>query len=704
MSAVVHLIDKIVAPVMDTIGLGSVWNAITSVAQWIVDKVIEPIAAFIFGLLGIKDKDVVTVNAEYIQLAKTKDNTMLKALIKYTVNENPNAVIDSIKYDSKTQRAKFNSPFYLMKAFKEITLPTSEMHVNILDIAKIQKNLRIQLNKPTAVVLTAVVSVPNNNEYIRSMMYKLYGMIGDSFTYNGQVLTYVSSSLNAVNGWYDIIANNSSGVAVAIPTIKLEVPLMQYVIKYTYNGNIYYFAEPTSSNEGQSVVPDGSNRTTAINFMPMIPIRENGNNINGISDQAYVNYYGATVSNKPTKIPTTNYDNLGTTAKFVKENDIILRKLGMSIDAATASVCSRPNITELSSITDATIMFTMDAKSTSPAVMKAIWLMAKYMADTTKQTSTAGTLSNTSNYGKISHGRYNIAYNYNASSRMYRAESKSTDVGKCFTRVVGDDLIVYKQVTETLREEYTLAGLIGMTAIDHGGFANVLSSNLNDSATPVYIPLVFDATIGMTAAERGELFVESFRLVVFSLTVTHLKWYQTPEFFSFLQIIVIVVAIVITVFSLGSGTSPAVTAIETIMSTTSSVAATDAAIATLTSALEAFVVNVLTTEGISYAGTMIADNITSKANEKLANIESQIKLKGKALDKKIKEAKDRASKFNSQEMQWILSTNPEATMGLSIGEIKYAMSPKFLKDEVRVGYNYKSKYDRSLQNIRVSFT
>jgi len=696
MSAVVNFVNKIVSPVMDAIGLGSVWSAVVSVAHWVVDKVVEPVAAFLFGLLGVKDKDVVTVNAEYIQLAKDKDNSLLKALVKYTVDNNPNAVTDSIKYNGKAQRAKFNSPFYLMGAFKEVTMPTSDIYANVLDLVKIQKNLRIVLSKPTAVVTSAVVSVPNNNEYIRSMMYKLHGMVGDTFTYNGQVLTYISNTLDAINGYYMIVANNSSGVAVAVPNVSLENPLLQYVVHYTYNGNTYYFAEPTSSNIGQSIVPDGTNVTTAINFMPMIPIRENGNNINGISDSTYVNYYNATVNDKETKLPTTNYDKLGTRSKLVEEYNIILRQLGMSMDAATASVCSRPTLADLDSITDATIMFTMDAKSTSPAVMKAIWLMAKYMAETTKQVSTAGNLTNTSNYGKISHGRYNIAYNYQAGSRVYRAESKSTDVGKCFTSVVGDDLVVYKQVTETVREEYTLGGIVGMTAIDHGGFANVLSSNLNDSSTPLYIPLVFDAVVSMSPAERGELFVESFRLVVFSLTVTHLKWYQTPEFFSILKIIIIIIIIVITIFTWGSGTAPAIGAMEVLLAEGSTAVAITAA--------EAFLIDTVIAQGIAMAGQMIGDKIEGGALAKLANTEAQIKSKSKLLEAKIKAAKDAASDLSPSEVAWILSTEPEASISMSRDKYRYIASGMYLKDSMRNSYDYRSKYSMDIRSIKVDIS
>ena len=119
------------------------------------------------------------------------------------------------------------------------------------------------------------------------------------------------------------------------------------------------------------------------------------------------------------------------------------------------------------------------------------------------------------------------------------------------------DLVVKKQITKNTVKTIKIVSPTAFHIIRRGSYSGGVSLDVDDK--DYVIPLPVPVVERLTILEKTALLGRSTYLLFYAYEETHLKWYQTSAFASFLKVIMIAITVVITIATWGSGTEPTIT-------------------------------------------------------------------------------------------------------------------------------------------------
>lgn len=114
------------------------------------------------------------------------------------------------------------------------------------------------------------------------------------------------------------------------------------------------------------------------------------------------------------------------------------------------------------------------------------------------------------------------------------------------------DLVLKKQISSTETKTMILSSAKAVTIINHNNGADGVSLDIDSK--DLVIPLSPDMVNRLTLIEKTKLFNSVVFLQFYAVQHTHLEWYETSQFATFLSILAIIITIVVTIVTWGSGT------------------------------------------------------------------------------------------------------------------------------------------------------
>ena len=399
-----------------------------------------------------------------------------------------------------------------VKSYKAIqitlgNLPTDPLYWELLDFT------------PSNALYWQEVDYENKHVYTTDVTsYDVGGIISTVVVEDSNVLILAGTEVSGV-------VSNTPGVVGSVNHI-LHVTAFpasrHYVVKYydsalTSGDWLYWIYRIVS---GTITELDNSNTSTSnLEMLPIIELRRSTVNIN--SDKLSVKYL---------------------------ETKAILDTIGLDVDEMIKSVNENPSI---ANIEDAYLYFGLDLKDESPLVAKMVYELFEFMY------YDVGLVEESGGYKAIiTEGSFNATL-------IWQRQVRTVNTGVigpigATTIATGIDITVSKQETESQYITYTMFKMSSITLIDRGGLWGVTIKTCGGDDS-IIIPLSHFYVNDLTPLEQMDIFNRSIRLSIYSAQVTHLEWYETPEFMKTFQVVIQVVGAVLFILSLPAGGSAGVT-------------------------------------------------------------------------------------------------------------------------------------------------
>ena len=119
------------------------------------------------------------------------------------------------------------------------------------------------------------------------------------------------------------------------------------------------------------------------------------------------------------------------------------------------------------------------------------------------------------------------------------------------TTEYGTDAVVRKQETPEQYVEYRMHNIGMTTLVKRDGLYGIVGRSPTNG--PLIVPLSRHFIDQLTPIEQLKLFRKSLRLSIYSASITHLDWYETPAFLNLLKIVITVIGIVLAIASFYAG-------------------------------------------------------------------------------------------------------------------------------------------------------
>lgn len=164
-------------------------------------------------------------------------------------------------------------------------------------------------------------------------------------------------------------------------------------------------------------------------------------------------------------------------------------------------------------------------------------------------------------------GTYNFTITFQSLTDEFLI-STTDKIGKIGLNVSngGRDLVVTKQLDKTTQRKISVTGLVGSTVIkrkdpDSGDVlvdiaqARVKETDAQgstDTDAVLLLPLSKHFALGLSAADRTELYLASVHLEMHVGAIIEIPYYKSEEFFTFLEVVGVIVSVIISVASYGS--------------------------------------------------------------------------------------------------------------------------------------------------------
>lgn len=315
---------------------------------------------------------------------------------------------------------------------------------------------------------------------------------------------------------------------ITVPAFNLT---LYYVVQwYTYDKDDYKYWCYDLGSEAYPELDAVANEAKIVTTTTMLPVVELRNNKVTISKENDEEHY--------------------------KDAEFILSKIGVDITGTIEAIESNPDINNLNS---AYIYFGLDMTDTSEVAAKYMFHTFKSLIDNNiLADSQLGTYytSATKSYGNntfyMTEGSYNTTMIWKE-QRFSRKFNPGTakKVGTYWSEIVESSIYLRYQVTDIQFDEIYIGDIAGTTVIKSEGMAGTTGATLKSGG--LIMPLSLDTLEKMTTIDMVELYTKCLRLAVYAAQITHLEWYQTPEFFKLVQIVVIIIAIVLFIITLPAG-------------------------------------------------------------------------------------------------------------------------------------------------------
>lgn len=575
MGGIADAIGDVWNGIVDTVSeaVGGVWEGIKELGDAVWKDIGYPLVEWVMSVFGVTDQDIITVHVSDQLMAGTGKNGAQELLKKVMLNHArfDHGIMDQILLNTTKVKGHYNNYYNNGVNSYYNGLPTSSLKATVMPI-ELMTTLINQKYGITATILEIEAKVPTKLEYVYGYLYMQYST---DFSASTNTLVYSGYAWQVGNIEYDYTMNKYvvrlsreeiTTVTAQDGTVTTTTTVVtSSLLSPAYEPKQYYVARFAPVDDinayqygwyliGSGVYPMIDNvskyYTTPLEILPIVEIRNNGVNIN---------------SNK-------------TTEKYT-DTVSILKTIGIDLDELTDGICQVTDTrtqASVDAVTDAYVYFGINAKDTDPTVSKLLYNCLSFAYEQQDLYVTATETTGVANSYTITfiEGNYNVAISWASQSRDMVAGTIGA-VGAYSHSIVGKDLIVNKQATETEYVSYRFNSVGSVTVVKRGGMAGTTAAGLSDDQ--FVIPLSKFMLEKMTPLEQVTVFGKSLRLAVYSAEITHLEWYETEAFGTFLQIVIIVIIIIITVVTLGSGTAGATAAGSSAMAAAGAAAGTAAA-------------------------------------------------------------------------------------------------------------------------------
>ncbi len=220
---------------------------------------------------------------------------------------------------------------------------------------------------------------------------------------------------------------------------------------------------------------------------------------------------------------------------------LLMQRAGLVMEDFLDAINGNPDIAD---VDDAFLNFSVSPKDTNKVVSKILFLQWFALI------VTSGLQSNNNEYtATIREGDIDNAIVWSSHQYNFNVSGVATTEGEYIHSTSGTNLTIRYQRTATEYDEILVNGLNGMAAINYQTYHEVALFNMADDEFT--IPLSWDIFKDLTAEDQMEVLQYIVRLNFNAINITTIEWYETQDFFDFLEF----AAIAVSIFTLGSATS-----------------------------------------------------------------------------------------------------------------------------------------------------
>lgn len=578
MSAVVRAMNAVIDPITGIVE--AILGTLGDVLETAWKTMFVPVLEFVFSLFGVTDKDVISTEV-FTQRIITEDSPASGLITKIMLEEMAQpgvGVIDRLMAYSQLVRNRYSRVFNKCKDDFVDGLPDANLRALYVDNTLIKNAIDLETGLNTTVLTSGLGSI----DKYKWVYYKLqnshqYIPMTNKLTYsgsNGWEVAYVD--YNYTLDQYDVGIQRRQDVTTTVTTItvitvtgtdKHTVVTVRTVVEGTVLGvmsddtvttvgkhetivagsevsrtttsttsstdyNVvcmtstlvveaylpvrYYYATYYTTNsadwyywvykKGEGTYPQLDSADTYLTDLEMLPVITIRNN-------------------------KTNIDSDKTSARYLQSKQM-LKFLGLDLDQMLAGISQNQSI---DNVEDSFILFGIRPQDTGKAISKSLFMMFEYILNDSSLQQDGKRVAT------FREGAYNAAIAWTDQSRTITAGSIGR-LGFYSHAIVGKNLVVKWQATEHQYVTITISNLSSLTMIERQGLNGTNTKDVD--STDFYLPLCYHFLKKLSPLEQYELFNSTLLLTTYAAQITHLEWYQTPEFGSILTIIGIVITIV----------------------------------------------------------------------------------------------------------------------------------------------------------------
>lgn len=220
----------------------------------------------------------------------------------------------------------------------------------------------------------------------------------------------------------------------------------------------------------------------------------------------------------------------------------LMQRVGFDITDFLDNFSTNPDIAD---VDDAYLNYSLSPNDTNPIVSKMLWLQWFQVAVSSGLSSNIGEYTATLTEGDINNAIAWTSHTYSVSNA-----GVVTTTGDYIHTVNGTTLTMQFQRTDTVYDQIVVTNMNGLTAINYGGYHEVALCVLSDDEFT--IPLSWEIFRQLTAREQMECYQFIARVDFNAILITHLEWYETPDFLDLFSFALTVISVVLTVISFGA--------------------------------------------------------------------------------------------------------------------------------------------------------
>ncbi|WAK44651.1 hypothetical protein vBAmePPT11V19_00025 [Alteromonas phage vB_AmeP_PT11-V19] len=529
--------------------LGSaVWDGIKGIADAVIDvvagiwqDVIAPALETIFGIFGIVDEDVVTVQKVSVPVLDDGNIDLHQNALANTVigmGKNNAGFYKNYLLNTSKNKLQMGAYYKYGKSGYVNGLPEATVSGNNVDFEAIDSALNDAVDG-TNLRLSVNATFPSDEVWFKHELqsthnYKPYDNTLTAEDEEGVEHTdwyWKNVAFNTVDMDFDITIGRTTEEGEVTTVIKKPNFIKKRCLVVTYHNvqddpsKWFYWVYVLENNVYPGIEP----QITLITNLDMLPVAIIRKNKQFITEEQ--------------NIAEDLYEEFGRDTDIFRTTNLILKKLGMTVDDAIEAIASNPDI---DLIDDAYINFAMSPTSDAPVISKLLYLHFEkivveqgFNSNVDEYTATfeEQDVNNALAWSKnIYKGKQLIA---NAS--YTRSYISSLPIGGYGHHIGAPHLFIVKRVSETEYDEIQVNDLAGMSAISYDGYHNVAFTKVDDENFT--IPISWYLVNQLKGKEVLEAFPHVFRFDVYSIDVQELAWYQQSIFKVIVQIAIIIIAI-----------------------------------------------------------------------------------------------------------------------------------------------------------------
>ena len=468
---------------------------------------------FIDGLPGTNVRSLVVDN----DVVKSTIDTAYG--INCTILESKLGTTDKVSFVSFRLQEEYGyKPYNNTMLYNGYIYKVSTIDYNY-DTDRYDVTIKSYENRTTVITTTTTITVTN----INTTTDNKHTVVSRHTVVTGTVQGVISDVTEIISTTDETVPKGSVTDSVTTPTETITIndvvwstvvistvaynATRYYTVKYWYVNNTQWYYWVYENGSGTYPILDGITKyITNLEMLPVVTIRNGTVNTN--ADKNSVRYL---------------------------QSKAILSYIGLDIETITDTISQNPGI---ANVEDCFIHFGLRPQDSSNIVSKALYALFDFLYDS--DLADGGTYMAT-----FTEDPFNAALKWTNQTRT-AVNGVIGSLNYVTHSVSGTTLTIRKQVAPEQYVQMVIDGLAIASFIDRGGLTGAVEIPLGNDYFS--IPLSYFFISKLSSFDQYELFNKTLLITLYSAQVTHLDWYETPEFASFLKI----VGIVLTVVSFGA--------------------------------------------------------------------------------------------------------------------------------------------------------